>query len=284
MKTLVSLTALLTLTTLGACDFSAPAPTGQQRPSTPAPSTGSQATGHGEASNAQRPAIQTGALESVCDPNAFACADGNTLEYCGRAGTMRSSCDSVCASAGYSSSLGCGFDYGFDGDTCFCAAAPAPPAPSCQLGWSCSGDYTLSYCDGGSNQTWDCDSVCRQEGFSQSEGCFYDASLRGDSCYCSDALSCLPGELTCGDGSCLSSEFVCDGYVDCPGSDDEIGCATECTPGESWCTGALTVETCNEQGLWVDWHCDDVCQSSGYAYAQGCSYDAYSDGDACFCN
>ena len=105
-----------------------------------------------------------------------------------------------------------------------------------------------------------------------------------DACFCGDAPSCAPGDLMCGDGSCLANEYVCDGYADCPGDDDELGCAAECVPGEVYCTGDFTIETCDDNGFWQDWDCDSVCQGSGYRFAQSCGYDSFSGGDSCLCS
>lgn len=331
----------------------------------------------------QRPAVTVSPLSGACDPNAFACADSATLEYCGRTGLIEASCASICGDAGFSVSLGCGYDADLRGDACFCDDVSSSPAPSCTPGWSCSGSSSLSYCVGGTLETWSCDSVCRdagydyasacdwdsngeascfcdyaqtpaacaagdqacgdgtcvsaryicdgyddcasgadeygcamcsfeggvcngnnhvdvcdaagitthscdticqQSGYDFSEGCHYDPASGSDSCFCNDFASCGPNELTCGDGSCLPNQYVCDGYADCPGSSDELGCVTECIPGETYCTGAFTLESCDDHGYWVTWDCDTVCQQSGYPYADSCGFDSFSGSDACFCD
>uniref|UniRef100_A0A8C3QRS1 EGF-like domain-containing protein n=1 Tax=Cyanoderma ruficeps TaxID=181631 RepID=A0A8C3QRS1_9PASS len=41
---------------------------------------------------------------------------------------------------------------------------------------------------------------------------------------------CPPDQLRCGDGSCLSRSFACDGERDCPDGGDELGCAPPPSP------------------------------------------------------
>jgi integrin beta 2 len=330
-----------------------------------------------EAAQAARPTLVEAGL-GLCDPNAFTCSDSDTLEHCSTRGLTESSCSSVCASAGYSTSLGCGYEPSLGGDACFCDDVQSTPAPSCLPGWACSGDLALSYCSASTIETWNCDSVCRnagfaaalacdyddrgeatcfcddapacapgdqacgdgtcvqsayicdgyddcpsgadeagcalclfesrcngshhvdtcdgagvltwscdeicqQSGFDYSEGCAYDRASGLDSCFCNTAPTCYADELACGDGSCLPNQYVCDGYVDCAGGTDEVGCVAECIPGEVFCTGPYTIETCDDFGYWVDWSCDEVCQQSGFREADSCSYDSFGGTDACFC-
>lgn len=56
---------------------------------------------------------------------------------------------------------------------------------------------------------------------------------------------CANDEFQCGDGSCISNEFVCDEDADCDDFSDESKC--ECTGGRVWneC-GSLCVPTCAE--------------------------------------
>lgn len=35
---------------------------------------------------------------------------------------------------------------------------------------------------------------------------------------------CQSMDFTCGDGSCISTKIVCDGYDDCPNAEDELKC------------------------------------------------------------
>ncbi|XP_031950382.1 low-density lipoprotein receptor-like isoform X1 [Corvus moneduloides] len=41
---------------------------------------------------------------------------------------------------------------------------------------------------------------------------------------------CPPDQLPCGDGSCLSRTFACDGERDCPDGEDELGCGPAPSP------------------------------------------------------
>jgi len=369
----IGIVIVLGISTLAACDTLAPLDSGKRaRPSLQAGT-----------SQGQRPAVVESALTSACDPNAYSCITSDELEYCGRSGLASQSCTSICRSAGFAASNGCGFEPSLGGDACFCDSATSSSAPSCAPGWSCAGD-ALTYCQGGTLESWDCNSVCRdagydfavacdwddasgdescfcddhagaagcaaddqacgdgtcvaasyicdgyddcpsgadefgcsqcgfsgglcngsnhldvcdldgtlatydcdevcqQSGYDLSEGCDFDSYGGSDACFCGDLPSCAPGDLVCGDGSCLAGQYVCDGYADCSGFDDEFGCATECQPGEVYCTGDFTLETCNDNGLWVDWDCDAVCQGAGYRAAQSCGYDSFSGGDSCFC-
>jgi hypothetical protein len=151
-------------------------------------------------------------------------------------------------------------------------------------GGTCNGNNHVDYCEGGTVTTLSCDALCRQSGFDYSEGCSYDAAARTDSCFCNDYASCFADEFTCGDNTCLPNEYVCDGYADCPGSTDEVGCVSACIPGDTYCTGGYTLEVCNGYGTWEEYDCDDVCQMSGYPYADSCGYDSFSGQDACFCD
>ncbi|XP_068034981.1 low-density lipoprotein receptor [Anomalospiza imberbis] len=47
------------------------------------------------------------------------------------------------------------------------------------------------------------------------------------------ASPCPPDHLLCGDGSCLSRHFACDGDRDCPDGRDELGCAPPPWPSPS---------------------------------------------------
>jgi len=245
---------------------------------------------------------------------------GDTLSYC-EAGVLESwSCDAVCRDAGFDLAVACDWDASLGDESCFCDDVSG--ASGCAAGDETCGDGTCVdatfICDGyddcasgadeygcsqcnfegglcngwnhvdvcdpyGQIATYDCEVVCQDSGYDLSEGCQYDTGSGGDSCFCQDVPRCQPGELTCGDGSCLPDAYVCDGYTDCLDAEDEIACARECVPGEVYCSGDYTIQTCDDLGLWVDWDCDAVCQDAGYRYAESCGYDSFASGDACFC-
>lgn len=240
---------------------------------------------------ASRPALTESALSSGCDPDAFACVGVDTLEYCAGSGYVDESCTSICRAAGFAASNGCGFDDYYGGDACFCDDVVSSPAPSCSPGWSCGGD-ALEYCDGYAIESWSCDSVCRDAGYDYALACDYD-DYGEASCFCEydygggtdygGATGCAAGYEACGDGSCVPEAYICDGYLDCGDARDEAACATECIPGDVFCSGDFTIETCNDYGFWEPWDCDAVCQDAGYPYAESCSYDSFAGGDACFC-
>ena len=57
---------------------------------------------------------------------------------------------------------------------------------------------------------------------------------------------CPEGTIRCNSGDCVSSEFFCDGYADCPDRSDELYCCTEtqfncangrCIEWDAWCDG-----------------------------------------------
>lgn len=47
---------------------------------------------------------------------------------------------------------------------------------------------------------------------------------------CTAPPPCPPDQLPCGDGSCLSRTFACDGERDCPDGEDELGCGPTPSP------------------------------------------------------
>jgi len=190
-------------------------------------------------------------------------------------------CDAVCRDAGHAWASACGPDeaglatcfcedevvgcYDYEescGDgTCLDTAYVCDGIVDCATGTDELGCATCSYsggycngpdhvdtCERGVETTWSCAAICAQSGFDFSDGCAYDAGSGTDSCFCGDAIE------------------------------------PECYPGDAWCTGDFTIEVCDDVGLWVDWDCDDVCQASGYDWAQGCAFDAVSGVDACFCD
>jgi hypothetical protein len=161
MRHLVPLIALVA-TSLAACDPVTTYDPG--RSARPNPELSSQPA---------RPATIEAAL-NLCDPNAFDCTGDNTLQYCGASGITQQSCATICASAGYTASLGCGFEASLGGDACFCDNVQSAPAPSCLPGWACSGDLSLSYCSDATIETWNCDSVCRSAGYASASACDYD--------------------------------------------------------------------------------------------------------------
>uniref|UniRef100_A0A8C3UCL0 EGF-like domain-containing protein n=1 Tax=Catharus ustulatus TaxID=91951 RepID=A0A8C3UCL0_CATUS len=64
---------------------------------------------------------------------------------------------------------------------------------------------------------------------------------------------CASDQLRCGDGSCLSRSFACDGDRDCPDGEDELGCPS---PPPSWpCDPSFF--TCRDGSCiaWL-WRCD----------------------------
>ena len=42
----------------------------------------------------------------------------------------------------------------------------------------------------------------------------------------SGSTGCTIGEFTCGDATCILSDWVCDGVLDCADGEDESGCGT----------------------------------------------------------
>ena len=217
---------------------------------------------------------------NACDADTYLCggsASDPTITWCDRGELQATSCATVCRDAGYTYTTGCGYDPTYDGDSCYCDNE-APPAPTCSVsacaatcaaqgrealgcgsgscvcgallpsqscaptGWECRGD-DLSYCDGGTRDTWSCDDVCRDSGYAFASGCGYDASLGGDTCFCEDDA---------------------------------------CTAGEDLCLDADTIETCGSSGP-VTWSCDAVCYDAGYDFSTGCGYDGSRQIDSCFC-
>lgn len=251
----------------------------------PLPPEGRQARPTPGTTHTSRPEVTSSAL-LACDPDYYACADGDALTYCGDNGLVVDDCGAICRSAGFAGSSGCGYDDYYAGDACFCDDSVPTPSASCAPGWSCYGD-DLELCQDGWIDSWSCDSVCRDAGFDYALACDYDAYGEA-SCFCDVAADqtwgCAVGYEMCGDGTCVPSEYVCDGYVDCPAADDEAGCVAECVPGDSYCSGSYGIETCNDYGFWESWDCDVVCQEAGYYAADGCGFDSFGGTDSCFCN
>ncbi|XP_045527914.1 uncharacterized protein LOC123716296 isoform X1 [Pieris brassicae] len=58
---------------------------------------------------------------------------------------------------------------------------------------------------------------------------------------CVNARSpCFDRELTCGDGTCVPRDWICDGTRDCPGGEDEAPCST-CEENEFRCQSGLCI-------------------------------------------
>lgn len=262
--------------------------------------------------------VQTSSVSSCT--TGWSCSGDASLSYCSGGVLETWSCDAVCRDAGYVGAIACDWDPAIGGESCFCDegyGGPASCAPGDQVcgdgtcvparyicdgyddcasgadevgcavcsfsGALCNGSNHIDTCDASGITTWDCDAVCQQAGYDYSEGCGADGAY-GDSCFCNDAPSCAPGDQVCGDGTCVASQYICDGYVDCATGADEVGCAAECVPGDAVCSGDFTLDTCTDAGLWVSWDCDSVCQASGFDYAQSCGWDGFTGGDACLCN
>lgn len=104
------------------------------------------------------------------------CLDGHDLSQCTDGWKQPLDCDRVCADAGYSGADNCGAGEG--NDVCFCNTTCV------ESSIRCVDDHTAAQCFSGAWETYDCNDLCVQNGYSFSVGCifFYDGS--GDSCSC----------------------------------------------------------------------------------------------------
>jgi hypothetical protein len=85
-------------------------------------------------------------------------------------------------------------------------------------------------------------------------------------------VACVPGEYRCLDASCIPGEWVCDGYHDCPFSEDEQGCQPEaCAMDEFRCQDASCIP-----GEWV---CDGYLDCPDSEDEQECGMPGCSPGD-----
>ncbi|MBN2196823.1 MAG: LDL receptor domain-containing protein [Polyangiaceae bacterium] len=100
------------------------------------------------------------------------------------------------------------------------------------------------------------------DGYCDDGGAGADFSLCAYGTDCTDCgwrtPACSSSEVACGDGTCIAMTWVCDGYVDCYGGEDELGC------------GGLCTDSCR-------WAGDGVCDDGG----SGSSYDACGYGTDC---
>ena len=49
----------------------------------------------------------------------------------------------------------------------------------------CTADFAIDYCNAyGYWESWDCDAVCQDAGYSFAEGCSYDSWSASDACFC----------------------------------------------------------------------------------------------------
>ena len=215
-----------------------------------------------------------------CSPG-WGCS-GDDLTWCDGTTTERYSCDSVCRDLGFDYATGCAFDQQSGDESCWCDDYAS--APTCDLAYAvCGGDNSLDSCDAAGPVTYDCDALCQSEGYDYSEGCGYDSGAGEDACFCNTYPSCYADELTCGDGTCLSLDYVCDGIADCPGADDEYGCPATCTVDDNYCIDDYTIATCGYDGQLEAVDCDAVCQDAGYYWSAGCGYDSGYQVETCFC-
>jgi len=98
--------------------------------------------------------------------------------------------------------------------------------------------------------------------------------------------TCQPGDFVCGDGSCISADWECDGENDCAGGEDEAECGGATTAGPSTECDDTTFE-CGD-GLCIpgDWECDGYDDCAGgedeaeCGGAPGDSGDSGGDGPA----
>jgi hypothetical protein len=88
-------------------------------------------------------------------------------------------------------------------DSCETCAVGCPPCEEAQVACSDGCDLASNVCDG-----------------------VADCPAGQDEAQCSP--SCRPGEMACGDGSCIAIGRWCDGAEDCSGGDDEICACTFC--------------------------------------------------------
>jgi len=204
--------------------------------------------------------------------------EGETLAYCDGETTERWNCDDFCQGEGYAFASGCGYDASVSGDACLCED------DACTGGHDiCLGSDYLETCTGsgaGTATTVDCWDVCQDAGYDSVAGCGADGS-GGDACFCQNEV-CGSNELTCADGRCLDTRYVCDGVVDCSSGDDEWGCAPTCVEGDSVCLSSYELEVC-DGGEPLVYDCDDFCRSEGFDFADGCGYDGGSGYDSCYC-
>ncbi len=214
-----------------------------------------------------------------CTPGT-SCVGADALAICNGTTTETVGCDAVCLDAGYDYATGCAVDPADGTDSCFCD--DYPPAPLCVEGSSeCIGTTALQVCEDGAPVVLDCDLVCESEGYDFAEACAPDAFTGTDGCFCTTFV-CSDNEFTCGDGSCLDGDYVCDGIADCASGGDEFGCA-ECSdldPAE--CIGTTTLEACGN-GEYEVIDCESVCLGAGYDFATGCGYDPAVGEDSCEC-
>jgi hypothetical protein len=223
---------------------------------------------------------------AMCDAtDAPACsASGYGVTTCENGQWVDRDCGSVCRAAGLSVSLGCGFDAVVGVDACFCDA-PLPPAPTCTSGENvCLASDLLSTCDHGQEVLVDCADVCWNAGYDSVAGCGWDGAVQNDSCFCANLEPVCPvGTESCGDGTCIGSAYVCDGYSDCANAGDEYGCSYTCIEGETACVDGYTLDVC-EYNDWSTYDCDDVCWNAGFDLSVGCGWDGAVREDGCFCD
>jgi hypothetical protein len=92
------------------------------------------------------------------------------------------------------------------------------------------------------------------------------------------------GGFVCNDGRDIVDQFVCDGFADCAGSEDESGCsASDAEPGFGYDTDPNNLFTC-DASLQIpgEWVCDGYADCADQSDEAGCQGDSPAGGDSGF--
>ncbi len=185
-------------------------------------------------------ASSTGTGQPTCGSEGEACTDGCCagLVCADALGECQEPCDST-------SDCGAGECCGWVGGDQVCVSTFVGVCGlDCAEGdLQCSASTLLDQCEYGFWVSYNCQDLCVNAGYQSTTGC--EAGNADDTCYCSDAPPCTPGE------------------AQCYGSD---------------------VQVCQGDQLWTTFDCDQVCQDAGWDYSASCGYSQQYGDELCFCD